>query len=161
MADDITFRLAGAEDAARLNAALRALSDDLGDTHKATDDDILRAGFGKDPAFRAILALRGNAVVGVAVFSALYSTTRARAAAYVSDLWVAEAARGARIGPRLLAFVRDDIAARWGGGFIRLAVYTDNSRAVDFYRRMGFSAQSGEVGMILEGAALAAIGAPD
>ncbi|MCB2134255.1 MAG: GNAT family N-acetyltransferase, partial [Rhodobacteraceae bacterium] len=103
MADDITFRLAGAEDAARLNAALRALSDDLGDTHKATDDDILRAGFGKDPAFRAILALRGDAVVGVAVFSALYSTTRARAGAYVSDLWVAEAARGARIGPRLLA----------------------------------------------------------
>ena len=74
---------------------------------------------------------------------------------------MAEAARGARIGPRLLASVRDDIAARWGGGFIRLAVYTDNSRAVDFYRRMGFSAQSGEVGMILEGAALAAIGAPD
>ncbi len=147
---------AGAEDAARLNAALRALSDDLGDTYKATDDDILRAGFGKDPAFRAILALRQDAV-GVIALSALYSTTRA--AGPMSGPLVAEARACACIGPRLLAFVRDDIAARWGG-FIRLAVYTDNSRAVDFYRRMGFSAQSGEVGMT-EGAVTAAIGAPD
>lgn len=154
----ITIRLAGAADAARLNAALRALSDDLGDSHGATDADIAAAGFGPDPAFRALLALQGDRVVGAAVFSPIYSTTRGQAGAYVSDLWVANSARGSRLGPRLLAAVRDTAAARWGAGFIRLAVYSDNPRAVAFYERMGFAARAGEVGMILEGAALAAIG---
>ena len=158
MTAEVTIRLAVAADAARLNAALRALSEDLGDAHRATDADIAAAGFGPDPAFRAVLALRDDAIVGVAVFSPIYSTTRALAGAYVSDLWVAQSARGSQLGPRLLAAVRDTAKARWGGGFIRLAVYTDNPRAVAFYERMGFSARTGEVGMILEGAALKAIG---
>ncbi|OYX45516.1 MAG: hypothetical protein B7Z02_00730 [Rhodobacterales bacterium 32-67-9] len=158
MTAEVTIRLAEAADAARLNAALRALSDDLGDEHRATDADIAAAGFGAEPAFRALLALRGDATVGVAVFSPIYSTTRATAGAYVSDLWVAQSARGARLGPRLLASVRDAAQARWGGGFIRLSVYADNPRAVAFYERMGFSARTGEVGMILDGAALRAIG---
>lgn len=153
MAAGITIRLAEAADAGRLNAALRALSADLGDTHRATDADIAAAGFGSEPAFRAILALRAEQVVGVAVFSPLYSTTRGCAGAYVSDLWVARAARGDGLGPRLLAAVRDA-----GAGFIRLAVYGDNPRAVAFYERMGFAARRGEVGMILDGAALKAIG---
>lgn len=154
----ITIRLAGAADAARLNAALRALSDDLGDEHRATNENIAAAGFGAEPAFRALLALQGDATVGVAVFSPIYSTTRAMAGAYVSDLWVVPSARGAQLGPRLLAAVRDAAAARWGGGFIRLAVYADNPRAVAFYERMGFSTRTGEVGMILDGAALKTIG---
>lgn len=158
MTEKVTIRLAGASDAARLNAALRALSDDLDDTHRATDADIAGAGFGHDPAFRALLAFREDTVVGVALFSPLYSTTQGRAGAYVSDLWVAQSARGSRLGPRLLAAVRDEAKARWGAGFIRLAVYADNPRAVAFYERMGFAARTGEVGMILEGAALGAIG---
>lgn len=158
MAAGITIRLAGAADAGSLNAALRALSDDLGDTHGATDADIAAAGFGPDPAFRAVLALQGDTLVGVAVFSPLYSTTRGMAGAYVSDLWVAHSTRGAGLGPRLIAAARDEAEARWGAGFIRLAVYRDNPRAVAFYERMGFAARAGEVGMILEGAALRAIG---
>lgn len=158
MAAGIMIRLAEAADAARLNAALRALSDDLGDTHGASDADIAAAGFGPDPAFRAVLALRGEDVVGVAVFSPIYSTTRSSAGVFVSDLWVAASARGARLGPRLLAAVRDAASARAGCGFIRLAVYAENPRAVAFYKRMGFQARAGEVGMILDGAALGDIG---
>ncbi len=158
MVAKVTIRLAEAADAGRLNAALRSLSDDLGDCHGASDADITRSGFGPDPAFRALLALREGTVVGVAVFSPIYSTTRACAGAYVSDLWVAQSVRGLQLGPRLLAAVRDEAAARWGAGFIRLAVYADNPRAVAFYERMGFAARTGEVGMILEGAALGAIG---
>ncbi|MCV2873639.1 GNAT family N-acetyltransferase [Defluviimonas sp. WL0050] len=158
MAVGITIRLAEAADAVRLSAALRALSDDLGDRHGATDADIAAAGFGPDPAFRAVIAMRGDVVVGAAVFSPIYSTTRASAGVFVSDLWVAPSVRGARLGPRLLAAVRDDAAARAGCGFIRLAVYADNPRAVAFYERMGFEARSGEVGMIIADAALGDIG---
>ncbi|MCU9840460.1 GNAT family N-acetyltransferase [Ruegeria sp. WL0004] len=158
MAAGIIIRLAEAADAARLNAALRGLSDDLGDSHGASDDDIAAAGFGTDPTFRAVLALQGEEVVGVAVFSPIFSTTLATAGVFVSDLWVAATARGGRVGPRLLAAVRDAAAARGGCGFIRLAVYADNPRALAFYERMGFEARSGEVGMILVAAALGDIG---
>lgn len=163
MADRITIRRAEVADAARLNAALRALSAELGDHHRATDAALAAAGFGPAPAFGALLALRdeaaaGAAVAGAAVFSPLYSTTRGAAGAYVSDLWVAADVRGSGLGPRLIAAVRDEARGRWGARFIRLAVYGDNVRALTFYERIGFAARAGEVAMILEGAALEAIG---
>lgn len=155
--DRIAIRPAEAGDVELLDAALRALSGDLGDTHRATAADLREAGFGPRPAFRALLALQGGGAVGVAVFSPLYSTTRGVPGAYVSDLWVAASARGAGLGQRLLAAVRDE-ALQWGAGFIRLAVYADNPRAVAFYERIGFRTRTGEIGMLLEGEALERIG---
>lgn len=152
------IRAATEADLARLDAALRALSADLGDDHRATPEGILAAGFGPLPAFRALLALDGGSAVGAAVFSPLYSTTRGFPGAYVSDLWVAAAARGTGLGARLLAAVRDEAQALWGAGFLRLAVYADNPRAVTFYERLGFAPRSGETSMILEGAAFDRIG---
>ena len=152
------IRPATAGDVALLDAALRALSADLRDIHRATSEGLLAAGFGANPAFRALLALRDGRPAGAAVFSPLYSTTRGFPGAYVSDLWVAGAERGAGLGPRLLAAVRDEARALWGAGFIRLAVYADNPRAVAFYERLGFAARAGEVGMILEGTAFDRIG---
>jgi ribosomal protein S18 acetylase RimI-like enzyme len=154
----ITIRRAEAADLALLDAALRALSADLGDHHRATPEGLRTAGFGPAPAFRAVIALAGAEAVGAALFSPLYSTTRGFPGAYVSDLWVAQAARGAGLGPRLLATVRDEARALWGAGFLRLAVYGENPRAVAFYERLGFAPRAGEVGMILEGTALDTIG---
>lgn len=152
------IRPATKADLARLDAALRALSADLGDRHRATVADLRAAGFGPLPAFRALLALDGDATLGAAVFSPLYSTTRGCPGAYVSDLWVAAAARGTGLGARLLAAVRDEAQALWSAGFLRLAVYADNPRAVTFYERLGFAPRSGETSMILEGAAFDRIG---
>ena len=154
------IRPATASDVALLDAALRALSADLGDGHRATVADLRAAGFGPVPAFRALLALDGDDAVGAAVFSPLYSTTRACPGAYVSDLWVAAPARGTGLGPRLLAAVRDEARALWGAGFLRLAVYADNPRAVAFYQRLGFAPRTGETSLILEGPALGRIGDP-
>lgn len=154
----VTLHRAGPEDVARLDAALRGLSADLGDSHRATPDGLAAAGFGAAPAFRAILGLAGGDAVGVALFSQIYSTTRGMPGAFVSDLWVAEAARGSGLGPRLLGAVRDTARAEWGGGFIRLAVYDGNRRAIAFYERLGFAMPRGEHAMILEGAALDRVG---
>lgn len=154
MAQAVTIRPAEAGDVELLDAALRALSGDLGDTHVATAADLREAGFGPRPAFRALLALQGGGAVGVAVFSPLYSTTRGVPGAYVSDLWVAASARGAGLGQRLLAAVRDEARALWGAGFLRLAVHEDNARALAFYERIGFRTRTGEIGMLLEGEAL-------
>ena len=157
----VTIRPAGLADVARLNTALRALSAGMGDSHRARDADLAQAGVGATPAFHALLAERGGETLGVAVYSPLYSTTRGRAGAYVSDLWVAAEVRGKRLGQRLLCAVRDRARAQWGGGFLRLAVYADNPGAQVFYTRLGFGVMQGDIWMTLEGPALDAIGGPE
>ena len=156
--DDFSLRRSTRHDASRLNAALRHLSQDMGDTHRASDADIAEAGFGPVPVLQSVLAEVAGLVVGAAVYSPLYSTTRGKAGAYVSDLWVADAARGKGLGTKLLARVRDEARADWGAGFLRLYVYHDNPRAVAFYARLGFLPQADDIQMTLEGAALDAVG---
>lgn len=156
--EDVTIRAACATDIAHLDRALRALSRDLGDTHVASAGDLRRAGFGNDGAFAAVLALRGGEPVGTAIFTPIFSTTLGGPGTYVSDLWVSEHARGAGLGRRLLAATAREAHSRWGAGFIRLAVYDDNPRAIAFYRRLGFALREGEVGLILSGDGFAGLG---
>lgn len=154
---DVIIREATRSDAPALNAALRALSHALGDDHRACDADIARAGFGPDPAFRAIVAEGDDGLTGAALYSPVYSTVRGAAGAFVSDLWVADNMRGRRLGPRLLAAVAAAAARDWGAGFLRLTVYDDNPRAHAFYTRLGFRAHGGETSFTLDGAALEAL----
>ncbi len=152
------IRLAESDDMARLNAAMRALSETLGDPHRATEDELRRAGFGPHPAFQALLAEAGADLVGAAIFSPVFSTARGMAGAYVSDLWVAADQRGRRLGARLLAAVRDEGRRLWGAGYLRVPVYNDNTRAQAFYARLGFAPSDHETIVVLDGAALAALG---
>jgi len=150
----LVIRTAEPQDVPALNRALAALSADMGDIHRATDQDLLEAGFGVSPAFAALLAESGQELVGVAVFSPLYSTTRGHAGAYVSDLWVASSMRGQQLGPKLLAAVRDHARRDWGAGFIRLGVYAGNGRARAFYDRLGFELLTEATFLTLAGKAL-------
>ncbi|MCC5989152.1 MAG: GNAT family N-acetyltransferase [Pararhodobacter sp.] len=152
----ITLRRALPPDAARLNAALRALSHSMNDTHRADDGQIRKALTG---ACHAILAEAGgdDLLAGAAMFSPLFSTTRGMAGAYVSDLWVAPPWRGAGLGQLLLAAVRDEAARDWGAGFLRLGVYSSNTRARRLYERLGFAEAADEHYMTLSGPALAAL----
>ena len=102
---EIAIRRAVAGDAERLNDALRRLSEDIGDSHAGTPALLARAGFGDHPAFRALLAENASTIVGAALYSPVFSTVRAGAGAYVSDLWTAPEARGKGLGRRLLAAV--------------------------------------------------------
>ncbi len=130
----------------------------MGDTHRATEADLLRAGFGPQPAFHAALAEQAGEVVGAALYAPLFSSTTGGAGAYVSDLWVAEGLRGQGLGERLLAFVRDQAATDWGAIFLKLAVYDDNPRAEAFYARLGFTLHDGVRYLMLKGAPLEAMG---
>ena len=159
MLDEVSIRPAVLSDAPLLNAALRRLSEALGDTFKASEAGIAAAGFGPDPVFSALLAETGDGVVGVAVYSPLYSTRRGEAGACVSDLWVDPDRRGDGLGARLLAAVRDHAQAQWQAGFLGLDVYDDNPRARQFYARLGFTASAGDIHMTLGGSALQAVAA--
>lgn len=150
---DLVISPAAESDLDDLHAALAALSRDLGDTHRAGVDALRAAGFGAVAAFHGLLARRGAAVVGAAMASPVFSTTRGAAGVYVSDLWVAEGERGRGTGRRLLAEALRLGRARWQAGYVRLVVYGDNAGARGFYERLGFVANPGEQFMSLQGAA--------
>lgn len=156
---DITIRLVEADDVQRLDTALRRLSEAIGDPHGATPEQLREAGFGPHPAFRAQLAEAGGAVVGATLYSPVFSTVRAGAGVYVSDLWAAPSVRGAGLGQRLLAAAAQDAATVWGARFLKLVVYDDNVRARAFYDRLGFIASSGETTLTLDAAGFASLAA--
>jgi ribosomal protein S18 acetylase RimI-like enzyme len=144
------IRTAGPADAAALDAALRRLADDLGDAYRADPDALAIAAFGGTPAFRAALAEADGETVGAALWSPVFSTIRGTAGIYVSDLWVASGRRGERLGQRLLRHAAADGAERWDAGFLRLAVYHDNTGARRFYQRLGFSDPGQERVLVLD-----------
>ena len=154
---EITIRRAEAEDAERLNDALSHLSGEIGDDHGGTAELLGKAGFGDYPAFRALLAEAGEEVVGAALYSPVFSTVRAGAGVYVSDLWVSASARGRGLGKRLLQAVASDAEAVWNARFLKLVVYDDNEAARGFYDRLGFVASVGETTLTLNDEGLAAL----
>lgn len=153
----VSIRLAERADAVRLNAALIRLSADLGDTHQATDAALEAAGWGATPAFHAQLAEVAGAIVGVVMYSPVFSTVRGGAGVYVSDLWVAAEQRATGLGRRLLRAAASDAARCWGAGFLKLQVYDSSPGARRFYDRLGFTAASGHTDMILQAAGFEAL----
>ena len=134
-----------------LDTALRALSADLGDPHRADLAALRAAGTGPCHAFHALLAVPGDAARGAVVFSPCFSTVRGVAGLYVSDLWVDRAARGSGLGRRLLAAAAARAHALWGAGYLRLDVYEDSAGAQDFYRRLGLAPMAGQRTLALAG----------
>ncbi|MEQ8290894.1 MAG: GNAT family N-acetyltransferase [Roseovarius sp.] len=127
-----------AEDIGDLARALEVLSADMGDTHRATADVLARACVGDAPACHGLLARDDSTVVGAALMSPIFSTTIGAAGVYVSDLWVADAARGQGLGRALLRAVAELAARKWQARFLKLTVYAENTSARAFYDRLGF-----------------------
>jgi GNAT superfamily N-acetyltransferase len=145
------IRPVAARDLALLDAALKALSKDLGDTHPCDVPFLKAAGFGPTPAYHALIALSDPATAcGAAVFSPVLSTTLAATGLYVSDLWVCEAARGKGLGRGLLLEAAKLADALWGANFLKLAVYDGAPDARQFYDRLGFSARNSETTLFLD-----------
>ena len=155
----IVIRKAGREDVGALNHALARLSADIGDDHGASEADLLRHGFGPEKAFQALVAedRETGEVLGVAVYSPVFSTVRAGAGFYVSDLWVSPSARGMGLGKRLLGQVIAQAPQGWRVRFLKLAVYDDNASARAFYDRLGFESDPQETYLSLAGEALHAL----
>jgi ribosomal protein S18 acetylase RimI-like enzyme len=146
-------------DAEALDAALAALSADLGDVHRS-DAAALRAhGFGPGASFRALVAEGGGAAgfAGAVLMSPIFSTVKGGPGVYVSDLWVAPGLRGSGLGRRLLAAAAEAARAEWGARHLKLTVYDDNPRARAFYERLGFVADPRALTLAIEGAALDAL----
>jgi ribosomal protein S18 acetylase RimI-like enzyme len=147
----IAIRPVGPPDLPLLDTALRTLSSDLGDTHRADAAVLERAAFGSNPAFRAMIALDDAALRGAVVFSPAFSTVLGGAGLYVSDLWVDRDARGQGLGARLLAAASFWAQELWQARYLRLAVYDTTPEARAFYESLGFEDAGGQTVLLLAG----------
>jgi ribosomal protein S18 acetylase RimI-like enzyme len=149
----IVIRRAGPADAQAVYDLVVALAKarDATDKVVSTAADIMREGFGADPAFEALIAELDGEPVGLCLYFGSYSTWRGQRGLYVQDLVVAENARSLGVGRRLLAATAALAKAR-GGGYLRLSVEADNAHAQAFYQRGGFRHSEAELIYVLDDA---------
>ena len=138
-------------------AALARLARDLNDPFKASGDMMHDALFGPDAHSVCLLAGEGSQPQGAVLFSPVVSTSLGHACLYVSDLWVAQDARGRSLGRRLLAAAAAEGARRWQARALFLNVYSDSAQALDFYRHLGFQMNAKDNRASLTGTAFDAL----
>ena len=98
-----------------------------------TLEQLLRDGFGKQPAFNCLVACNGEDVAGFCLSWFRYSTWRGRLL-YVEDLFVKEAFRRLGIGSCLLE-AKFELAGNLGISQVHLQVLDWNEPAIRFYER--------------------------
>lgn len=152
--NDIAIALVRQATLPLLDRALRSLSENLGDLHRASPSALAKAVCGPDAWCIAFLAVQADQPVGAVLATPIFSTTRGGAGLFVTDIWVAKQTRGNGLARRLLAASLKAAARMDAAHFVKLAVYDDNPEAHAAYARMGFVAQTSETNMILTDQAL-------
>jgi GNAT superfamily N-acetyltransferase len=134
---DIRIRFATADDVGLLLQFIRELAayERMPDAVVASEDDLLRHGFGPERRFEAIIAFAGDEPAGFALFFPDFSTWRGRPGLYLEDIFVKEWARRLGVGRRLMARLAA-IAIERDWPALRFMVL-DWNPARGFYRRLG------------------------
>lgn len=125
------------------------------DAVTATEQDLLRDGWGETPRFEARIASLDGRPAGFALFFPNYSTWQGRAGLYVEDLYVADWARGRGLGRVIMA---DLARIAVGRGWTRLDLAVlDWNPARAFYARLGLAHREEWLPYRVTGAALQAL----
>jgi GNAT superfamily N-acetyltransferase len=134
---DIRIRFATADDVGVLLQFIRELAayERMPDAVSASEDDLLRYGFGPEQRFEAIIAFVEDRPAGFALFFADFSTWRGRPGLYLEDIFVREWARRLGVGRRLIARLAA-IAIERDWPALRFMVL-DWNPAREFYHRLG------------------------
>lgn len=119
----------------------------------ATEDDLLRDGFGPEPKFRCLIADWDAKPAGFAFFHYNYSTWRGQPGLYLEDLFVLPEMRGKGIGKALLERLAQ-IAMRENCYGLRWMVLEWNEPALKFYESLGAEILGEWETMLLTGPAL-------
>jgi GNAT superfamily N-acetyltransferase len=132
------IRRATAEDAGQILEFVRALAafERAPDAVEATEEGLIRDGFGPNPFFRCLIADYDGQPAGFALYFFNYSTWVGRPGIYVEDLFVLPEFRRKGIGRALLKQVAA-IAVENGCQRLQWEVLDWNTPAIDFYRELG------------------------
>jgi GNAT superfamily N-acetyltransferase len=102
----------------------------------ATEDELRASLFGARRYAEVVFGCLNDVPVGFALFFHSYSTFLGRPGLYLEDLYVRPAARGRRVGLRLLAWLAQTAVER-GCGRLEWAVLDWNEPAIGFYQKLG------------------------
>ncbi|HYE25458.1 MAG TPA: GNAT family N-acetyltransferase [Clostridia bacterium] len=151
----LTIRAATAQDVPLILDFIRALAlyERDPDAVVATEESLLRDGFGPEPKYRCVLADWNGEPAGFAFFFYNYSTWQGRPGLYLEDLFVKPEFRGKGIGKALLLHLAR-IAVDEGCGRYQWQVLDWNTPALDFYKSLGAKIMTEWLTMRVEGEAL-------
>jgi GNAT superfamily N-acetyltransferase len=135
---ETVIRKATPADSALILAFIRALAEFERAPHEvtATEEALVRDGFGPIPFYYCLIAEHGGQPAGFAFYFFNYSTWKGRPGIYLEDLFVHPEFRGLGIGKALLKNVAADAIER-GCKRMQWEVLDWNTPAIDFYRAMG------------------------
>ncbi|MBB5316816.1 GNAT family N-acetyltransferase [Tunturibacter empetritectus] len=162
--ESITLRTATPADVPQILRFIRdlALYEREPDAVLATEDDLLRDGFGETRRFDCIMAELTDAdaatPAGFALYFYNYSTWRGHAGIYLEDLYVSPEYRGKGIGKALLTRVAA-IAVAEGCPRFEWSVLDWNQPSIDFYHSLGAVMKTEWKGMQVSGKPLKALAA--
>jgi GNAT superfamily N-acetyltransferase len=134
----ITIRKAVEADVPEILAFIRALAvyERAPDAVTATEEGLLRDGFGPNPIYSCLIADQEGRPAGFALYFFNYSTWMGRPGLYLEDLFVHPEFRGLGIGKALLQRVAA-VAVQRGCLRLQWEVLDWNTPAIDFYKAMG------------------------
>jgi GNAT superfamily N-acetyltransferase len=140
----LTIRAANAQDVPLMLQLIRELAayEREPDAVVATEEDLLRDGFGAEPKFRVLIAEWDRGAAGFALYFYHYSTWLGRAGIFLEDLFVKPELRGKGIGKALLMELAK-IAAKNGYYGVKWEVLDWNQPAIDFYEKLGAEIRRG------------------
>jgi GNAT superfamily N-acetyltransferase len=151
----LQIRAAQAEDVGTILKLIRGLAEYEHEPQavEATEQDLLRDGFGDHPRFHCALAEWDGEPVGFALYFYNYSTWKGRHGIFLDDLFVYPEHRGKGIGKALLLHVAR-IAAAQNCGRYEWLVLDWNTPAIEFYESLGAKRMKQWLPVRVEGEAL-------
>jgi len=150
----LAIRNATAADAPLIMTMIRELAEferEL-DQVDAIAEDLLRAGFGVNPHFEALIGEWDGAPVAYALYFFTFSTWAGRQSLFVEDLFVRAEFRRKGIGKAMLRHMAAIARERKCYG-MRWEVLNWNTPAIEFYRSLGATLQTEWFPVLLQGKA--------
>lgn len=125
-------------DIPRIHALILALAEyeEAADQMRATEDDLSRSFFSKDPQVFCHVATEGEHVVGIAIWHLNYSTWLGKHGIYLEDLFVQPSSRGKGHGLSLLKELATICIERNYERF-QWWVLDWNTPSIEFYKSLG------------------------